>query len=671
MQKIKTKKIIVGLLIFGQLSFLPSLAFAQLSVPTSNSALGSGDILGTSANLTAQAALAGVDAINNKCILNEQASAVASTIDNLGFSGLAIIGGDKVLVANLTAVVADYNTQLLCRTSALAALRVIATPNVYTSNLKQRKEDDINLAMQGIKNRKDAVQARLTNAKQGFWKTLVFNILIKTSKSVATTLVGKLVNNYKIRDYKQYADSIATLVYDNQFIRENYPDNQGQMMARAMLTNPLFRKEVPTALFMVADAALGFDPKTLNTNDPSFYTKMASVGSAQANPYFIHNSFLANTDLAHSNALTYSQNQISQSQGLKTPVNCAGSLAQQKAIDAQTKALDKQWTDRKNLYDNLMDAKELGMKVSDSDIAKAKADLTTATTAWNNAPDALPKGTAALTICEAIVSPPSLINKGIDEAFKAIGVNLAQYNENNLPSFMNIIGDVASQIGTNFVLGGAQGAKSAVLLNEGRLVNAVTGAVGDYVNGNVAANLSKGVTINFDYNSSVANTYSISWDIITEKIANASFVTVVGDGLVASNKDPKTGNLIPVRYPISGTASFTTTKGGMYVVTVYDSAGRALTSANESLSVNANTSSVVGNQTPNSGNPPPASNFACGGNYISYSACVSESGDASYCSSICGGTAMNSTSSQVAGAFTQREPLNIRGSAVHISPRGE
>lgn len=616
MQKNKIKILIVSIVILGQVMLLPSFSLAQLgtAVPTSDTNNGNvpGGVAGNGVNATFQGALNAWTNANRICEAAEVNYEKGDTAAQVGFSGLAVIGGDAVLLGQLSAKMTAYNGFIGCRTAVLTPLQALSAPSVFLNSLK---EQQVNLANSAIKNysaKLEQVQARYNNAKQGFWKTLVFNILIKTSKSVATTLVGKLVNNYKIRDYKQYADSVATLVYDNQFIRQNYPDNQGQMMARAMLNNPLFRREVPSAIFIAADASLGFDPKSLDPGDPNFYVKMASVGGAQANPYFQHNAIVTNADLAHSTALAYSQNQISQSQGLKTPTNCAGSLAQQKAIDGQTEALWKQLDNRQKLFDSLVRARQLGMKVLDSDIAKAQADLVLAQDAWNKAPDALPKNNGALTICEAIVSPPTLISKGIDEAFKAIGVSMSQYNENNLPAFMNIIGDVASQIGTSFVLGGSQGAKGAVLMNEQKLVGAVSTAAGEYVNTKVAENLAKGISMNFEYNSNVANSYILNWDIISEKIPGASFVSITGDGIVSTTKDAKTGLNVALKYPLTGSVQFLTTKGGTYTITVYSSTGSAITTGNEIL-----------------------------------------------------------TLTNVLGAYTKKEPLNIRGSAVHISPRGE
>lgn len=625
----KKFKILVGsFLILGQLLLAPGFVFAQavpgVSVPTSDSNNGNnpGGVAGTIANVTMQTLIEAASTVNQACAAAEQLYFNASTNTKVGFSGLSIISGGANLLTNYQADIVAINGPpgsgltipptgfIPCREYVLVLLNRIVANNVFIATQKQTIYNSVTEAIDNLKIRREEIQAKQANASQGFWKTLVFNILIKTSKSVASTLVSKLVNNYKIRDFKQYADSVATLVYDNQFIRQNYPDNQGQMMARAVLNNPLFRREVPTAIFIAADGALGFDPKSLDPGDPNFYAKMALAGSAQANPYFQHHAVIANADLAHSTALAYSQNQISQSQGLKTPVNCAGSLAQQQAIDGQTRALWNQLNNRQKLFDDLVRARQLGMKVLDSDIAKAQADLVLAQNAWDNAPNALPKNNAALAICEAIVSPPSLVNKGIDEAFKAIGVNLAQYNENNLPSFINIIGDVASQIGTNFVLGGAQGAKSAILMNESRVVNAVSTAAGEYVNQKIAENLAKGITFDSEANSSVPNGFTINWEINTVQAVGASFVSITGDGITSTAINPTTGLPVATRYPLSGSLAFITTKGGVYTITVYNSAGRAITSGTTDVSLN------------------------------------------------------------VLGAYTEREPLNTRGPEVPVYPRG-
>lgn len=675
MRSNKIKKIIAIGIITSEL-ILPLLVLAQ-AVPNCSSNDGDtcagGYLVGIPANVAAEGELKSEYGLyKTSCVVPLETFEQANKAAQLGFSGLSMIGGSGALLAQFQLEIEAYDLFLKCALAHQVTLTGLPAGNVFLSNIKQSLLHDINSAIQTYTDKKAQSQAKSNNAKQGFWKTLVFNILIKTSKAVADALVTKLVNNYKIRDYKQYADSLATLAYDNQFIRDNFPSAQGQLMARAILENPLVRNQVQPGIFVAADAALGFDPKGLNPNDPFFYSKMASVGSSQANPYYQHSIYVGGVDQARANSLAYAQGNISQSQGLKAPVNCAGTLAQQKAIDGQTKAASDELANRKALLTSLQQAQSLNQNLSvadktklESDLALAQRDYQAALTSWNNLPYAVTgkgsvsqsavgggnniEGTAAITICEAIVSPAVLVNKGIDKAFDAIGLHMAQYNDNNLPGFMTLIGDVASQIGSSLIFGGSGGAKGALLVNEGRLVSGAVQVANEAVYAKTSENLAKGIVFGppTPSSSGSADSYTLTWEVIPDQIKTANFVTISGDGVSSTKVDPVTKVTTPNRLPLSSSYAITTKIGGTYVITVFDINGKALTSGTTTLTPTFN---------PGSSNP----NLVCGGSYSSVAACVAENGT-DYCNTIC---------SSVQGAFTNTPSLQIRGSSVIVEPRG-
>jgi len=613
------KKYIAIVLLAGQLAFFPSLAFAQLGigilnpVPTNDGGSVAQNTFFTSAMIAPRAAF-------STCLGTVNAAETADNASQLGFSGLSLIGGDSVLMTRLAAKLTAYEVFLKCANGVLSTVDAISAPNAFTASQKQTFSNQVTAAIQAYKIKQENAQARFNNAKQGFWKTLVFNILIKTSKSVATSLVQKLTNNYKVRNVMQYTDSVATLMYDNQFIRQNFPDAQGQFMARAILENPLVRNEIPSYAFIAADAALGFDPKMLDTNDPDFYVKMSHVGSTIANPYYQHTTNIGGVDQARAQSLQYAQAQVTSSNGLKTPVNCGGTLAQQKSIDAQYKAASDRLNDRTALLRSLTQAKQMGQQVSDSDLQKAQIDYEAAKNALTVLPDSV--STPATTICEAIVSPASLIDKGINQAFEAIGVNMKQYNDNNLPTFMSLIGDVASQIGSSFIFGGLQGAKGAMLINEQRVADAAVRAGTEALYSNASENLAKGITFTAEKNPDNTNGYNLNWDVITALLEKASFVTIAGDGISATKVDQTTKQTVTNKLPLSGSVVILTTKGGGYILTVFDVTGRALTSVSMNLNVNST-------QAYNSGTGP-----------------------------------------QVAGAYSSKLQMDIRGGNSLIEPRG-
>lgn len=616
------KKYIAIILLAGELVVFPLSASAQISalgvlnpVPTSDG--------GTSAqNAIFSASMVTPRATFSACLTAVNTADAADNASQLGFTGLSLIGGDSVLMVKLGAKLTAYQVFISCANTVIATVDAIGAPNAYTAQQKQAYITQITSAIQAYKAKLENAQARYNNAKQGFWKTLVLNILIKTSKSVATSLVQKLVSNYKVRNVMQYTDSVATLMYDNQFIRKNFPGSEGQFMARAILENPLVRNDVPSYAFIAADTALGFDPKYLDTNDPDFYVKMSHVGSTVANPYYQHTTNIGGVDQARAQSLQYAQAQVTQGNGLKTPVTCAGSMAQQQSVDQQYKAASDRFDDRYALLKNLQQARGLGQNVSDSDIQKAQTDFDAARNAMKVLPQTV--SSPANTICEAIVSPASLIDKGINQAFDALGVNMKQYNDNNLPGFMSLIGDVASQIGSSLIFGGLDGAKGAALINEQRVANAVVQAGTESLYSNVSENLAKGIVFSAERDPNYSDGYVINWDVLTaqKELTNASFITISGDGISAVKIDPTTKASVPNKLPLNGSVAIRTNKGGGYILTVFESTGRAITSI--TAAINTNSSQAYN----------------------------------------------NNAEPKVAGAYTTRVPLNIRGEPEVTQPRG-
>lgn len=610
------KKYIAIILLAGELAVFPLSASAQFvlnPVPTNDGGSSVQNAIFSAAMVTPRATFAA-------CLTAVNTADTADNASQLGFTGLSLIGGDSVLMVRLAAKLTAYQVFITCANTSIASVDAIGAPNAYTAQQKQAYITQITSAIQAYKAKLENAQARYNNAKQGFWKTLVFNILIKTSKSVANSLVQKLVSNYKVRNVMQYTDSVATLMYDNQFIRKNFPGSEGQFMARAILENPLVRNDVPSYAFVAADTALGFDPKYLDTNDPDFYVKMSHVGSTVANPYYQHTTNIGGVDQARAQSLQYAQAQVTQGNGLKTPVTCAGSMAQQQSVDQQYKMASARFDDRYALLKNLQQAKGLGQNVSDSDLQKAQADFDAA----RNAMKVLPQNVSspATTICEAIVSPASLIDKGIDEAFKSVGSKLGQYNDNNLPGFMNLIGDVASQIGTSMIFGGLEGAKGAAIINEQRVANAVVQAGTDALYSNATENLGKGIVFNAERGSNYSDEYVLNWDVVTALLDKASFVTIGGDGILTTKTDQTTKQTVTNKLPLNGSKSIRTTKGGGYILTVFDANGRAMTSV--TMAINVNSTQAYNND----------------------------------------------ALPKVAGAFTTKEPLNIRGEPRVIEIRG-
>lgn len=521
------------------------------------------------------------------------------TVTQVGFSFSAIIGGGNLLAAQYAKEITAYTAYLAClegdptlgfTPGVLPALQALTSPNIYTASVKEQYITKVNASIEAYTAKLNSAIAKYNVASQNIWKAFLITVLLQTTKVVADQLVNKLVNNFKIANIKAYTDSVATLMYDNQFIRDNFPDNQGQLMARAILTNPAFRFQVPPGIYVQADTALGY--ATLNPDDPYFYSDLAKAGFAATNPYYLHTTYVGGVDQSHGSALASAKTFISQGTGYKAPVNCAGSLAQQQQIDTATKAASDQLANRAALLQSLQNARSTmtnfttaQIQQMDSDIAKAQADYNTALAAWNNLPFTVTgnnsvsnsavgggnntEGTAAIVMCEAINSPAVLVNQGIDAMFKSL--NLGQYTPNNLPGFLKAMAGIATQIGSSMVMGGITG--HAVNINEnmaaGAAVSVTQAATIQTLNNNTESNMAKGIDLEAYPNSGVTNGYTLTWTVMTTQIGTASYAAITGPGVVGTT----------TRLPLSGSMQVVSPTGGNYTLTVFDSSGKPLITA--------------------------------------------------------------------------------------------
>lgn len=605
----KTKKIIASVLIFSQIIFWPVVAFGQISgittVPVTDSNNGNslGGTAGTTENSLKQAAMSVAFTTYQGCLATVQKAEQVFSKTNVGLSTTAVLSptGNNKLLAAMDLLNTAYLVFLDCAQTQYLAFTGTGGKNglpastIYLSSLKQQYIGQIDAGFSTYAKKQTDLDARINNANQGFWKTLLISMLLQTSKAVADTLVTKLVNNYKITNFKQYADSAATLMYDNQFIRENFPNKQDQLMARAILNNPLLRTQIQPAIFVAADAALGYNPAAMNPASPNFYGQMAAMGSPGANPYYLQTAYVGGVDQSRAASMATAQQQISQGSGYKAPVNCAGSLQQQKQIDAQAIALQNKLADRQAQLTNLQQAQAAKPgSVPPADLLKATADYNAAYNAWNMAPDAVTSAAGststapAIILCEAISSPAVLVNQGIDSIFKALGGNLTQYNSSNLPAYINTITGIASQIGSSMILGGVSAGARSALINENRAIAATAGLAGSVAFHNATSTLG-GPIILYSSGTDAQNNTVLNWDVMTTQLTTASYVTLKGPGVSATSS-------------VTSSMTVSPTTAATYVLTVFDPLGRSLGTASititpqtqQSYNYNPNAPAVAG-----------------------------------------------------------------------------
>jgi hypothetical protein len=681
------------------LGMLPIEAFAQFNFcgltplnPCSTYDFNNGDTVGATGVVANNAAIAALEVIDKAnladCTIPEEVFAKKDKGVSIGLGGLSLISGGALVAGQLTAKIGQLEVFKTCHQGHLEGAKAIIAPSIFVASRKQLLVDEITKQVASLKAKEEPISNQLKVAQQGFWKTLVYNILIKTTKTIAMNMVNKLAQTYKIKDFSKYADAVATQVYDNEFILDNFSGAKAdQMLVRSMLSNPALQSQISSPIFQRADLALGFDPNQLAVDDPNFYQKAFYVGSGGTNP-FMQQAYLSDTVQAiHYKSLVTSQAEIAQSTGLKTPRDCRGTMAQQKELDKSYDAVNKRVENRQALLKSLVDAKTLGQPVKDSDIQKAQNDVGAAERDWQALPNSVES--PIVTICEAIVSPPSLINKGIDQAFNAIGQNVGTYNENNLPFFINFISDVANSITNQLIFaGGVSGSK---LLNEniGNLTKA-TSILTTGVTANAQVQQSKNLIVSSsrtdDGSNTKSATYQLDWD--ANSVNSVTGVAVSGPGVPASLNgtiiDGASGS-VSVTVPIPGTYNYTVTAYGKSKADVLATVTTRVVVSAPPPGPGSLSSSVCNGEYASlqacldggddadhcnavCGAPPPASSSpVCNGQYPSREACLTEN-PSGYCDSICV-SPVGYNGGSVAGAYVSLAPLSPRGSAGVLHPR--
>jgi hypothetical protein len=562
-------------------------ALAQLGdVPVSHPGLGQSGITGSVADTAADLAVKAAETKLYACKTAEEIALKSLMGTEAALTGLSLIGDGAGETVAISAKLTGVNTVIDCRTVADGLLKAVPTPNLFVGQKKQRLEEENSVALQNFKKIREDLQTRASTAKQRLWKGILARVLLTTTKSVSASIVNKLTNKYKVNDVRRYADAVAGQVYTTDLIRKNAADNEEQMVLRTMLNNPLASQQVDPLIAKRADEALGYDPDKINVNDSGAWAAMARSGAADANPFFMQTAATAKAQNMSTQGQQAALSEITLGNGLKSPRTCNGSIAEQAAIDKEYAAANREIADRQKLLRELEDYKAVSLAMPikpsaedlqrlDQDIQKASQDLAGSKQKLSSIRNK-PNG-AVVEICEGIVSPASLVDKGIDKAFNQFAKNLGDYNDNNLPFFVNFISDIATGITTDLIFGGNSG---SAIVHESRSIDKAVVSAAGLAGSNIADSLSKGIRFSYAKSGASATSYTLEWEVLDVK--NASYVTIKGTGISDATKLPLSG-----KYEIQTSASST------YLMKVFDSKGKQLQSTSLEIVV-SRTGNVAG-----------------------------------------------------------------------------
>jgi|GEM_PF-2030410 len=489
-----------------------------------------------------------MSAISKTQCYSQSALDALNTADNVSkwsFGGMKLLIGDTGEALMIQGKITALNNALSCVKGQLDAAKKVEVGTLIQGQLREAAIQQYSTELATIQKRLDDLSSQYRNATRDFWKTMLVKALLETSKSISINLVNSLVNKYRITDFQGYADTVGGQVYTTQFIVKNAKDNADQLVLHSILTNPLSKSVIQPAIYQRADTALGFDPDQLSLTDPDFYTKSARIGAGNANPYVLQADAIARAAEAQAAGQQAAQSEIALGNGLKAPRDCTGSLAEQEAIDQSYNALNAEFENRSDLLDSLLNTKKTAKNLTaaqiaqlDEDIAKAKADLEDVQKRAAALPNRV--GKPVIQICKGIVSPASVVYSGIDTVFGQFTEKLSDYNDNNLPFFVNFISDIGTEIGTNLIFGG--NAKNTILSEMGNIETAAGMGLGYAIASSKEdsqkkfADMQKGVSINYEAKTENGKTvYYLSWDVDKNVLADANYVTITGGAGLPAN----------------------------------------------------------------------------------------------------------------------------------------
>lgn len=134
-------------------------------------------------------------------------------------------------------------------------------------------------------------------------------------------LLAKIEQNYLIANFLYYSDALLTGQYVDDYLTKYVSDSLDRQIVKKFI--PQFscnqqNQDLKPIFKAKAAEYLGFDPSSINPNDPDYYQKMGRVGNFLSNPSGWETHFQALADQAKSEAEKAAEKELV-SPGLKTP----------------------------------------------------------------------------------------------------------------------------------------------------------------------------------------------------------------------------------------------------------------------------------------------------------------------------------------------------------------
>lgn len=374
----------------------------------------------------------------------------AADMADLANISTAVIGEGYVKVTKLTV---KYNALKAAKICLELFNTMIESGDIVMAGMGQQaitsfgfNKTTLAIGITDISRKMDSVKESLNQAWAEVWKAITVRLLMQAQQKITTNLVNGLVDKYKISNYTQYANAVASQVYSYQYLKQNSTKGADQMILRSMLPGGNGKKIAMPMIKAKADSAFGQKVDLVALDDPNFFKEMAAKGSRNANPSFQEYIAESGASEVAAKAQAKASEEIAAGNGFKASWDCKES--RQQIVDAETAKLSKQVEIDYAAYDDLLTQYELDPQGVEYNEVK------TAENAYNFSKDKLESYAEAekdaKSPCE-LLNPASVIAKSTSDILGAHLNATANMKDANLPFFAKFIESTAGNLLNNII----------------------------------------------------------------------------------------------------------------------------------------------------------------------------------------------------------------------------
>lgn len=587
---------------------------------------------------------------------------IVNTADN--FPGAEVLASNSIEITKLTARISTLTTARNCLKAVLAGSLAAETGaevigGLQTVEVSNSNDLDLEEEIRSLDARIDDLVKLRKAAVLRMWEGVATRIFLTAQNRLVTTLINKMIAKYRIGNYLQYADALAAQVYNIDFAKKNYPDQMDQAILKSISGVASFSLDISPQIRAKARQNLGIDFRTVDVNDPDFFSKMSIVGSGPNDPFVLNSFYASVNDGLMAAGRDAARMELAQNQGIMSLRNCQGIVQQEIDFDRQWGTLVQDVKVKDDALNNLLKQQTVNPNmVSEADIKIADEALKLAVEKMQTFPQR--NGNVYVKRCQDIANPGASISNAITGYLNSHLTAANTTDQKNLP----FIAKFAETVANSFISRVIQHEiGSPVNLTDGGFVS-VAVPLTSVITPNVQSQILKSAE-DRSLNSSLifsataaatAGQVAVNWD--AGSIEGVSQIVITAPTGFRYSTTGSNGTIT-----LSGVAG-----GTVFTINIYNSAGTVLATttavypANPNVQVNLPTENTdqisivndINQDLRQSGQvQPPSTSMFCGGVQMSIDQCLATN-DQAYCNSNC-------SEQGVLGAYVLYAPLNARG----------